>query len=271
MRLLFVCLVCLTALYAPPLSAQAADPARSASARALFEEGVKRADAAEWAEAADRFQRALTLRDSPVIRYNLAAALSELGRLVEASELLRQVVRDPAIDAALRADAQSKLASVSARIGKLTVELDPPDAEVTVVLDEHPLATAMVGVAIPTDPGEHSLRALRGEEEVDARQVTLADGAAQTVTLATKRVATPSEAAATLVPVTAPAAEPASNPDHREGGRSKFLWWGVGAGVVAAVAIAVVSALAINGSNDSGSDPYQGDFDPPYVPVKVQP
>lgn len=272
MRLLFACLLLyVTALPAMPAFAQSPDAARSASARSLFEEGVKNADAGEWSEAADRFQRALSLRDSQVIRYNLAAALSELGRVVEASELLRQVDRDPAIDAALRADVQSKLSAVSARIAKLTVSLDPPDSEVTVVLDDHPLAGAMLGVAMPTDPGEHNLRALRGEEEVDAQQLTLTDGAEQSVTLATKRVATPSEAAATVVPVAAPGEEPASDRDHRDGRRSKLLWWGVGAGVVAVVAIAVVSAMAVNGSSETDEKPYQGDFDPPSVPVKVQP
>ncbi len=271
MRLLFVCLVVFaTALSVAPAWAQSTDAARSASARSLFEEGVKNADAGAWPEAADRFQRALEMRDSQVIRYNLAAALSELGRLVEASELLRQVDRDQNIDPALRADVQSKLEVVSARIAKLTVALDPPDSEVTVVLDGHPLASALLGVAMPTDPGEHSLRAMRGQEEMDTQQVTLTDGAEQSVTLATKRVATPSEAAA-MVPLAAPVEEPTSDQDHRDGRRSKLLWWGVGAGVVAVVAIAVVSAMAINGSSDSGSKTYQGDFDPPSVPVKVQP
>jgi thioredoxin-like negative regulator of GroEL len=65
------------------------DAVHSAAARTAFEEGMKKADAQAWGEAAELFQRALSLRDSPVIRFNLAAALAELGRYVEASETLR--------------------------------------------------------------------------------------------------------------------------------------------------------------------------------------
>ncbi len=270
MRWLFLLMVgCAVLLGSPLASAQSSDAARSASARALFEEGVKNADAAQWSEAADRFQRALTLRDSPVIRYNLAAALSELGRLVESSELLRQVERDPAAEAQLREDARTKLNAVSARIGKLTIELDKPDETVSVMLDEHPLNAAMIGVAIPSDPGEHDVRASRHGKAIDEQHVTLGDGAAERVVLSTTQVATPAEAAATLVPVGAPVES--APEDRKDGRRSKLLWWGVGAGAVAVVAIVVVSVLVASGSSDSSPKTYEGDFDPPSVPVEVGP
>lgn len=260
-----VCWFCLSG--APAALAQS-DAARSASARALFEEGVKSADAGQWVDAADRFQRALSLRDSQVIRYNLAAALAELGRVVEASELLRQVERDPATDGQLRADAQTKLEVVSGRIAKLTVELDAPATDVSVMLDETRLDAAMIGVGIPVDPGDHSLRALRGNEALDEQRVTLADGAEQKVLLLTSKVATPAEAARTVV-----AAQPTPAPQPKEdkdGRRSKLLWWGVGGGAVAVAAIVVVSVLVAS-SGESSAKTYQGDFDPPTVPVEVGP
>jgi hypothetical protein len=51
-------------------------------------------DEREWIEAAHSFRQALLLRDSPVIRYNLAVALIELHALTEAEQLLRGVQRD---------------------------------------------------------------------------------------------------------------------------------------------------------------------------------
>ena len=74
-----------------------ADPARDASARELFEQGVALAERGDWVAAEDRFRRALSLRNSSVIAYNLASALCEQGKLVEASELLHRVLADDKI------------------------------------------------------------------------------------------------------------------------------------------------------------------------------
>ncbi|HMI90773.1 MAG TPA: hypothetical protein VK509_05385, partial [Polyangiales bacterium] len=83
--MLVSCLLTAAALTAAPARAQSEDASRAASARALFEEGVTFADQGHWDEASDRFRRALALRDSAVIAYNLASALQETGHLVEAS------------------------------------------------------------------------------------------------------------------------------------------------------------------------------------------
>ena len=53
----------------------------------------------EYAVGIEHFRRALALRSSPVIAYNLASALEHLGQLVEASELLRGIASDPAVAA----------------------------------------------------------------------------------------------------------------------------------------------------------------------------
>ena len=68
---------------------------QSAAARALFQEGLAFAQEEKFEEAADRFRRAHALRPTPTISYNLAAALSRTGNVVESSELLRHVLRNP--------------------------------------------------------------------------------------------------------------------------------------------------------------------------------
>ncbi len=79
-------------------------------ARQLFAEGLDFVEHEDWVNAEDRFRRVLALRSSHVVTYNLASALMHLGRLVESSELLRSVVRDPSADATTH-DAATQLLS----------------------------------------------------------------------------------------------------------------------------------------------------------------
>ena len=251
-------------------SAQEVDASRSASARALFEEGVQFADHGNWAEAADCFERALALRDSPVIRFNFANALAEVGKMVEASELLRQVELDESADAEIRAEASRRMKGVVARTPKLTIQVNGSLEGKSLQLDEQEVAPAQVGVGIPINPGEHSVRCVQGSEEIDAQSVNLAPGSAQTVTLQAVRLATPAQAAATVVPV---AQQPAPGPiDEGEGGRkrSRRIWWGIGGGVVAVAVVVAVSVL-VAGHSGGSSSTYQGNFDPPSIPVQVAP
>jgi hypothetical protein len=246
--------------------AQPDDPTRAASARALFEEGVSLSDKGQWDDAADRFRRALTLRDSQVIRFNLATALIETGKLVEASELLRQVERDGGADRKLRDDARAHLAAAQARIGKLTVTVTGMHEGVRVLLDERPIDPVLMGVAMPADPGLHRVRALRGEVELASSEVTLANADDQIVALELPDpVATPAEAARSLVP-----AEPLPQRDQGERPSRKLLWWGIGGGVaVAAAIVATVFVMRRSANQDETEAPYEGDFDPPSITVQV--
>ena len=246
----------------------AVDPARAASARALFEEGVALSDKGSWPEATDRFRRALALRDSQVIRFNLAAALMEQGQVVEASELLRQVERDETAEQKLRDEAHTRLADALARVAKLTVHVEGPVDGATIALDQRPLDAAQLDVAIPADPGAHRVTATRDGTELAARDVTLAPGESETLnlTLGAPQVATPAEAAQTVAFVEPQPARDQGEPPKRR----KLMWWGIGGGA-AVVVVAVVATVLATRKSDSGSggDTYQGDFNPPSVAVQV--
>ena len=149
----------------------------TAVARALFEEGVMLADAEQWAEAADRFQRSLELRGSPVVAYNLASALVQLERLVEASELLQKVRRDETAPAAARDAARALLDRVQPRLGRLTIRLDGDPSGVTVWIDGREIPTQAIGVSMPVDPGRRTIRVRRGDDVVAERQLTVLSGA----------------------------------------------------------------------------------------------
>ena len=251
--------------WAAPVHAQSEDAARAASARALFEEGVGLADSEHWQEAADRFRRALALRDSGVIAYNLASALQETGQLVEASELLRRVRGDQSADAELRSSASHALTALEPKIAKLSVHVEGLQAEDRVLLDTRVLLVAELDVALPIDPGTHALRAERAGRVVAERSLTIAPGESQSVALeiAAPSAPTPREVAVAAPPVaSAPAHTDTSEPPLT--GRWWF-WAGIGA---AAVGIGVVAvALASSGGDDP--KPAAGDFEPGVVGVEL--
>jgi hypothetical protein len=140
----------------------------------LFKEGLKSLEAERWQDAADRFDRAYTLRPTPEIAYNLTSALVKLGRLVRASELLREVAQDAHASQRVRDAAAVRLSQVEPLLGRLTVLV--AGADVVVSLDGRPLESALLGVAIPVDPGLHTISARRGGDTFFVQDVTVADG-----------------------------------------------------------------------------------------------
>jgi hypothetical protein len=242
------------------------DASRAASARALFSEGVGFADQTQWADAADRFRRALALRDSPVIAYNLASALVQLGKLVEASELLRHIGAYQDADAELRKSAETTLAEISPRIGRITVHAEGLRPGDRVGIDDRQLLEAQLDVAVPIDPGVHLLAAQRGEEILDSRTIEVSQGGSAAVTLQLVRAPQPNEvarAAQTSAPVVG-----ADSESKRPLTDQWWFWAGMG---TAAVAVVVVAVLVASSGGSSQQSPPAGNFNPPVVHVKVAP
>jgi hypothetical protein len=154
---------------------------RTAAARALFQEGLVHADAGRWPDAANRFERAQALRASPEIAYNLSTALTQLGRLVRASELLREIGTDPHAAASVKQAAARRLAALLPRLAHLTVQAPPAGEQV--LLDGRRLDPVGLGVALPIDPGPHTVELRQGTATVLTRGITLAEGQRRSVSL----------------------------------------------------------------------------------------
>jgi hypothetical protein len=154
-----------------------------ALARSLFTEGVELAQQGRHGDAAERFRRAYTLVDAPTVAHNLAMSLSHLGKLVEASELLRVVLRHGDADEGLRELARDTLREVEPRIARLTVQVEGEFGEAQIRLDSEPLVAAALGVPVPVDPGTHQVTAVRGGETVATESVTLGEGQSQSVSI----------------------------------------------------------------------------------------
>lgn len=171
------------ALGALPAAAQDDDVERTALARSLFRQGVELSDAGRWAEAADYFRRSLSLRDSPIVEFNLGTALTHTGRLVEATELFRRAARESDAPERLRSAARQQVEALAPRLGRLTVTVEGPLETVELRLDGDVLPAEGVGVPAPADPGHHVLVAMRGEAEVARAEVDLTEGGSQEVRL----------------------------------------------------------------------------------------
>lgn len=197
----------LVALVAAPV-ARAADPSASdiAAARQLATEGVKLADQNRCDDAVDKLARAEQLYHAPTVLGRLGECQVLLGKLVEGSENLQRVVREPlpanAPPAYVKArDRAKKMLDVAKpRIAKLIVKVvAPAKTEVEVQLDAEPLSSALVGAERPTDPGDHVLVATavgmkRAEEKFELEE-------AETKTVTITLVPDPSYKPVVPVPV----------------------------------------------------------------------
>jgi len=247
-----VALLLAAALFVGHLSAGTAsaqgDAQNTALARALFEEGVSLADQTRWEQAVDRFQRALALRDAPAIRFNLGHSLSRLGRLVEASEMLRTVEGHPDSDDAVRVHARAVREDVEGRLAHLTIRLGGETAGVLVVLDDRELPEAALGVPVPVDPGEHRVVATRDGRVVARERASLGEAESHVTVLRLDEGPIPGDAGS----------DPRFEGDGEAEGSVFGSWWFWT--TVGAVAVgAVVLGLVLAGSG--GRDPAAGDLE----------
>ncbi len=231
------------------------DAERTALARSLFREGVELSDVGRWDDAADRFRRSLSLRDSPVVAFNLGTALTHTGHLLEASELFRRAARAADSPPPLAQAARAQLEEVQPRLGRLTVEVTGAAESASIELDGEPLPPAVIGVAAPADPGHHVLRAMRDDTEVARAEVDVTEGGAASARLdgPAPVVPAPDEVASLVVHREQPSPV---EPPPPSGGDDVAIWIGVIAGiVVVGAAVAVTSYFILDGQ---GSGPAIG-------------
>lgn len=266
-------LVAGAALAAPAASAQQAPGATSATelatARALGVEGVKLADANNCAEAVSRLERAERIHHAPTTLGRLGECHVQLGALVLGTELLQRVVREglpanaPPAFVLAKARAQKVLEQALPKIGKLRISVKaPPEVRPTVVVDGEPVASALLEVDRPTDPGAHRVEASAAGYKTASATVTLREGGTEAVSLAlepdpnaprpeppgpvgpaVERGGAPPEPALGALP---PPAEPAGGTPT-----ARLVAYGLlGAGAVGIAAGSVLGGLTISKASD---------------------
>jgi hypothetical protein len=142
------------------------EAAETAAARTLAVDGVKLAQADKCDEAVDKLERAQKLKHSAIVLGHLGQCQIKLGRWVEGSESLRKLMREPLADGASPAltsayeNAAATLRDVKPRIPTMKITLDAPaGVDFTIKMNGKELADSVVGVALPADPGEHTIEA----------------------------------------------------------------------------------------------------------------
>src|SRR5690606_17361788 len=136
------------------------------------------------------------LRETPQIRYNLAESLYRLGRLVEASEHVAMLEREPELPADVKQSSIALSRRIEDELGHLTVAIDgraPHELEVT--LDGRSLPTALWDVQMPVDPGRHVVRLRRGDVDLQTEEALVTRGGSARVVLRVRSVPSPADAA----------------------------------------------------------------------------
>ncbi|MEZ4444795.1 MAG: hypothetical protein R3B72_37315 [Polyangiaceae bacterium] len=155
-------------LAASPLLGQPASGASTeedrVTARRLGEDGLRFYEEGRFAEAYERFEMADRLVPAPTLQLFMARAKRSLGELVAAHALYRKVALMPvASDAPQQfaqavADAKQELANLDERIPRITIALQPADAQAKVTLDGKAITATEAHLV---DPGAHAVEVTR--------------------------------------------------------------------------------------------------------------
>ncbi len=151
----------LLCLLLPTSPAGAQSAADKATARQLAIQGVEAYRKKDYAGALGKLSRAQNLYDAPVHLVYIARASAKLGKLVEAAEAYRKLVRTRlgagAPDAFREAveDGKKELPELEPRIPKLRIDVEPADIEgLEVKVGESQVPVAALGANRPTNPGD---------------------------------------------------------------------------------------------------------------------
>jgi hypothetical protein len=177
---------------APSVRAEDASATETAAARALAVDGLKLAQANNCSEAVPKLERAEKLYHSAVVASRLGECYVSVGRLVEGTEILRKVLREPqpadappALTKALDR-AQRTLDAAKPRIAGLTIKIAAVQ-DMRVKLDGNIVPSALLESEVPTDPGEHNIEATAPGFLRSATRLSVGEGEKRSVSLTLSR------------------------------------------------------------------------------------
>jgi hypothetical protein len=152
-------------------------------ARAAFQRGVAAMQRRQFAEAITEFELSYGMVPRCSTQFNLAVALEETRRYADSLTTLARYQSEcaanmPAANAAYVLEALPRLA---ARVGTLTLRLQPPSAVATVSVDNRLRSDWNGDIAL--DPGSHTVLIRTREGQVIRREVSVTEGARETLSL----------------------------------------------------------------------------------------
>jgi hypothetical protein len=163
------------ALLAPALArAQTPEQARKVFAQALDDENAGRYDA-----ALDKYRAVLTMKDTPSVRFRIAACLKAQKKLLDARDAFAGV-QGPAGNAVVQS-AEAELKQLERRIPDLTVTLTGPAAAQGAITIDGRASTP--GRAVQLNPGEHVVVVTGAGVKKNQSIVTLAESTHRALSL----------------------------------------------------------------------------------------
>ena len=225
-----------------------ASDADRATARALAREGFEAQKREQYGLAADRFERAEALVHAPTLLLGLARAQVGLGKLVEANETYRRILREPlaasapAPFAAAVKTAAHEDTDVAARLAWVTLVVQGPTTA-EVVLDDVEVPAAALGVRLACNPGAHKLKATAGEFFPSEQSFAISEGGEQTITVVLRPHPEPPPAAPVPVPVVE---APPPPPERTTPLQTKLGIGALGVGAAGLIVGGVTGILVLN-------------------------
>lgn len=147
-------------ILAAPVSSWAQGADNKAAAEALFEEGRRLMDQGKFPQACEKLEGSQKLDPGAGTLMNLAACYDKSGRTASAWV----TYKDAASAAAARhpdwaAQAQAQAAALEPKLSRLTITVQDKTQGLVVTRDGVTVEPTVYGVAIPVDPGAHTVEA----------------------------------------------------------------------------------------------------------------
>lgn len=236
----YVIAVAIVSWHAP---ANATEPA---SAREQLKLGYLLAQEGKCAEAIPHLTESLRLDPKAITIINLADCEEKVGKLADAMGHW--------VDARARArvenqrpieeEATTRLGSLEPRLARLTIHLSPTaPAGAFVERDGVVLGAPSIGIALPIDPGAHSVVVKAPGREERRTQLTLAEGEVKRVDVEAGPAVAPSSPPAAVPPTTNAASPTAST--------SPLVFVGFGVAAVGAAIGAVTGTMSLGAASDA--------------------
>jgi hypothetical protein len=197
-RPLKVALLCVGVAIGPTLGTEAAyaagpteevSPAALVAARELFREATEDVDAGRYEVALDKFKRVAAVKETAAVRFNIGRCEESLGRtgtaLADFELAEREARSDPHGGDEIARLAHEHADSVRPKVPRLSLVApkNPPEGLV-VSLDGGKLSTGTLGVALPVDPGKHTVEASAPGRAPFRAQVDLKAGETKQIAIA---------------------------------------------------------------------------------------
>jgi hypothetical protein len=190
-------------LSARPAGAQ--DKKELSKARAQFQRAIELEQAGNYTTALEQFRDVGQVRMTPQVRFHIASCEEKLGRLVTALGGYQLAFADAdSVGEDFKAEVAAAVTRLEANIPKLVIVRGSGAEAAEIQLDGVALGASSVGVAVPLDPGPHSVSAKAAGALPFSQTVTIVENEQKTVDVVLTRepeAARPSVGAVAGAPV----------------------------------------------------------------------